>query len=294
MIHSSQRRLRAFTLIELMAATSVLVIIVLMITQLISETSKVIKQDSNRMDSFSIARTLFDRMSIDWKSRVIGTEPGFFGIKELGDDSILMYSRGPAYSGTRSSATAVGYRISDHIEGGRSLQRAALGYNWSETDPRPDDNPLLLDAGTMPVLDNADYQDVGLGVLRFEIAFLVYEPGATPPGTSTVSWKSVQPSAEELKPDKETGKVAKVLRGIGLYFVTMDKDSVKLLQGNLAPVRNVDQVFLDAADGIDTAQIWRNILNDSGKLAQDLGVPVLFTQGLQVYQRYLPLETKGL
>ncbi len=287
MIKSSQRRLRAFTLIELMAATSVLVIIVLMITQLISETSKVIKQDSNRMDSFSIARTLFDRMSIDWKSRVIGTEPGFFGIKELGDDSILMYSRGPAYSGTRSSATAVGYRISDHIEGGRSLQRAALGYNWSETDPQPDDNPLLLDADTMPVLDNADYQDVGLGVLRFEIAFLVYEPGATPPGTSTVSWKSVQPSAAELA-------AGKVLRGIGLYFVTMDKDSVKLLQGNLAPVRNSDQVFLDAADGIDTAQIWRNILNDSGKLAQDLGVPVLFTQGLQVYQRYLPLETKGL
>ncbi len=266
----------AFSLIELLAATVVLGLIVLMVTQLVVQSSRIIRDDTRRMDAFSVARIVFDRIGMDWEGRIRVGGGGYFVDKQPGDDALALYSQAPAYSGTRSMASALGYRIAAHPVWGRTLERAALGYYWPTTDPTPDNNPVFLRSTEIPTLDETDFEAVGQGIIRFEVAFLVRD------NTGEIVWRGNAPAPTDD------------LRALGLYLVTVDTSLMPLLGESAVDrtlrVQELGEAFPDAIDLVDTALEWQAILNDPTALAQQTGVPLIIPQSMRSFQRIVPIQ----
>jgi type II secretory pathway pseudopilin PulG len=192
-VRSTGQESSAFTLVELLVATSVLVLLVVMVTQLVTNAASVTTLGNQRMDADSQARSLFERMGLDFAHLVRRSDVSFYmktgGTPMTGNDLLGFYSAVQGYHPTTPSPiSVVAYRVnSDPSNLGvyNRLERMGKGLDWNGASPGSVPVvflPLTLH-GTWPSVassstyDDADptrrtYEIIGPQVFRFEYYYL--------------------------------------------------------------------------------------------------------------------------
>ena len=134
------RSTRAFTLVEILLASSVLILLLALVSQLVNNASKATTQSGKRIDADTQARMVFERMAVDFANIIKRTDVDVLFSKATGNDAAFFLSQAPAYSGTYggilSGAALVGYRVTTGTSGASpaySLERLGQGLFWSGT-----------------------------------------------------------------------------------------------------------------------------------------------------------------
>jgi type II secretory pathway pseudopilin PulG len=157
------RKSAAFTLVELLASIAVLLILIALIFQILNLTTKVSLSGNKRMDADTQARSVFDRMAVDFGRMVIRKDVDYY-IKqatassipangtanadnskpanpEAGNDQIAFYSQVPGYYSASSTTSdegqlsLVAYRINANPGSAdyNGMERLGKGLVWSAT-----------------------------------------------------------------------------------------------------------------------------------------------------------------
>jgi len=134
----------AFTLIEIMVSTSILILIILLVNQLINSASMTTVTASKRIDSDNQARLIFAKMAEDFDAMYQRGDLNYYFLSQSGNDAFYFYSQAPGHiasqdvSGTNdaslNNSSLVGYRVSDKISGGNrvELERLGRGLHWAD------------------------------------------------------------------------------------------------------------------------------------------------------------------
>jgi Tfp pilus assembly protein PilV len=134
----------AFTLIEIMVSTSILILIVLLVNQLINSASLITVTATKRIDSDNQARLIFAKMAEDFDAMYQHGDLNYYFLSQNGNDAFYFYSQAPGHiasqdvSGTSdatlNNSSLVGYRVSDKISGGSrvELERLGRGLHWAD------------------------------------------------------------------------------------------------------------------------------------------------------------------
>src|SRR6266496_2193954 len=69
---------RGFTLVEMLVSTGVLVLLVLLVTQVINTTATTVRPANKHIDTDTEARTVFDRMAVDFAQMFKRTDVDYF------------------------------------------------------------------------------------------------------------------------------------------------------------------------------------------------------------------------
>jgi prepilin-type N-terminal cleavage/methylation domain-containing protein len=171
-----------FTLAELLVSISVLVLLILFISQLVNQTQVVTSLGHTRMDADGGARQLLDRMIVDFDQMVKRADVDYYvksaANMEVGNDQIAFYSMVPGYypaSGAQSPLSLVAYRIN----GENKMERMSKGLVWNAVSAANIPIvflPLTISA-TWPTAAttaaDADYESLGAQIFRFEYAYLL-------------------------------------------------------------------------------------------------------------------------
>jgi prepilin-type N-terminal cleavage/methylation domain-containing protein len=155
-------RSRGFTLTELLVAVFVVTLIILMVTQLMSSATAITRTGNKHIDTDTQARTVFDRMALDFAQMLKRTDIDYY-IKQrtgynghgnghgwgrgrngdLGSDQMAFFSQVPGYypdgytSGQQSPISLVAYRVNESNSSNSAytrLERMAKGLVWNAVD----------------------------------------------------------------------------------------------------------------------------------------------------------------
>ena len=270
---SRRAGLAGFTLIEVLVSCAVLALILVLTSQFIAGTTTIIQNDNRRMDAFTAARAVLDRLSLDWDNRVGTSSATPTYDKIAGDDALSFHSRTPAYEGgDRSVPSHVGYRMRPHPVHGRVLERAAMGENWY--------------AGTAPVafpptpavaIAETDFSRTGQGIVRFELGFLVVNTG-----TGLWNWRITPPAPGS----------AETLQAIGAFLVSIDSVSIQKIPATQRTglLDALAAQFPNSEDQKNPAEVWEALAANAPALALAANVPLPVAQSVRVFQRLLPIE----
>ncbi len=187
----SRSRRAAFTLVEVLVATAVLLMLVVLIGQLFNQATSIVTLGGKRMDNDGQARGIFDRMAVDFDSMVRRPDVDVFlkspADPQPGNDQLAFFATAPGYyppTGAQSPLSLVGYRLSGDKA---RLERLGKGLLWNgEAGPAPMVYlPATIrqtwPAATDQAVDN-DYEPFGPQVFRFEYGYVL--KGATLPDGS--------------------------------------------------------------------------------------------------------------
>ena len=161
------RTRNAFTLIELLISLAVTALIILMVAQLMTNTTAVARTGNKHIDTDTQARAILDRMAMDFGRMLKRTDVDYYikafagyrnpkahgkGLKlksgELGNDSMAFFSQVPGFypAGSQSPLSLVAYRINSNPNSAAylRLERMGKGLLWngvnngtSATSPYP-------------------------------------------------------------------------------------------------------------------------------------------------------------
>jgi len=157
---------RGFTLVEMLVATAVLVLLIVLVAQLTNSATMTITSSRKHLDADAQARLIFDRMGNDFANMLkrkdvdyilkTGTNPqnNHPSLDEqmldggnspyYGNDAMYFFSEAPAYSGTNSNAATrnsvalVGYRINTanpYALNTPVLERLGKTLTWDQAPP---------------------------------------------------------------------------------------------------------------------------------------------------------------
>lgn len=194
----------AFTILEMLIATTVLTLLVVLIARLVSSAASTTVWGIKRMDSSSQVRPLFDRMAVDFSQMVKRSDIDFYGkgtnaggAMTGGNDRIAFYSMVPGdYSSTGSPSpfSLIAYKINSSTAAANAavytrLQRMARGLLMNGdssanngTSPTITEGPIVFAPITIAfvwptVTSNATtdskYELAGPAVLRFEYYYFL-------------------------------------------------------------------------------------------------------------------------
>jgi len=148
-----QRAADAFTLIELMVSTSLLVLLVAVVTQITNSATNVTTASRKHLTADAQARMVFDRMADDFAGMLIRQDldvickgclttsgsVSMTGASGGGNDAIYFFSRAPAYydsqnltSAQKSDLALIGYRVNTNTSSPSygQLERLGKGLTW--------------------------------------------------------------------------------------------------------------------------------------------------------------------
>jgi len=148
------RTSNAFTLIELLISLAVTALIILMVAQLMTNTTAVARTGNKHIDTDTQARAVLDRMAMDFGRMLKRTDIDYYvkapagyrnpkahgnGLHlkptELGNDSIAFFSQVPGLypAGSQSPLSLVSYRINNNTGSATylRLERMGKGLLWN-------------------------------------------------------------------------------------------------------------------------------------------------------------------
>jgi hypothetical protein len=177
-----RRKAGAFTLAELLVSVFVLVIILLIVAQLMTNATAVTRTGNKHIDTDTQARAVFDRMALDFAQMVKRTDVDYY-VKQRtgynghgnghgwgqghngdkGSDQIAFFSHVPGYnpdptqytSGQVSPISLVAYRVNESTSTNAAygrLERMAKGLLWNGVDNGTGQNatyPIVFSPGQL-------------------------------------------------------------------------------------------------------------------------------------------------
>lgn len=293
----------AFTLIELLASTAVLALLLAMVLQIINSTSLVSSNGKKRMDADSQARLLFDRMALDFARIVKRADVDYYFQKNAGNDNndqMAFYSEATGYypSGVtgitpKSGVSLIGYRVNSSFQ----LERLSKSLIWNGvTSATTGASGLTNTAMPMVFLPNTltnswskisdgtdpDYQVIADQVYRLEYQFLL-KPYTDASGTA-------QPSALSLTPWNQSHTMPNGLSDVSAIVVTvgiLDNTSRKIVPatGNIPNLTNAISKLPDADTTSSTLKTW-----SGGDFLTASQIPPVAAAQIRFYQRYFYLN----
>jgi len=116
--YSTSASRQGFTLVEMLVATAVLALLVVLFAQIMNGATAATSTSRRHMDADSQARMIFDRMANDFDKMFDRTDVDFVFAKQTGNDAMFFYSEAPSYFDNTSLAVTqqsnvalIGYRI---------------------------------------------------------------------------------------------------------------------------------------------------------------------------------------
>jgi prepilin-type N-terminal cleavage/methylation domain-containing protein len=324
--NSKDLRHRGFTLVELVVSITVLVLVMVTVAQIVSDTQRISTASEKSLGADSEARMVFDRIAVDVALMVKRVDVDYLLNRQAINDSLFFYSEAPAFpvSGStiqqQNSVALVGYRINSQYQ----LERLGKGLTWNAI---PSDGMVFLTYASFPLTasstpvsgstlltafptvvnsgsTDANYHVLGPDVFRFEFCYLLSpytnSAGIRQPATySNVPWNSSHQYAISSSTIARTD-----LTGIGLSDVqalvfsmaVLDSTSRKMLpsSSSLSTAASLLKDPLDS-DLASTppklmATTWQGVMN-SGSFVAGAGIPKAAANQVRVYQRVFPLNT---
>ena len=206
--HCQARSYGAFTLVEMLVSITVLALLVLLVTKMVHSTSIITNTGDRHMDADSQARTVFDRLAVDFARMLRRSDVDYF-IKQPdatkypgksgehghkngtkgndASDQIAFFSQVPGYypsPGPQSPLSLVAYRVNPNSY---KLERMGKGLLWNGVSNRRNDPtplvflPLTISTFWTAAVTNdtsnssrdADYEVIGPQIFRFEYYYLL-------------------------------------------------------------------------------------------------------------------------
>ncbi|MEY2525734.1 MAG: hypothetical protein QOE73_505 [Verrucomicrobiota bacterium] len=191
------RRLnQAFTLTEVLVAIAVLVLVILLVTRLLNDATALTTLGHKRMDADANARSLFDRIAVDFGQMIKRTDVSYY-VKtqtnvQAGNDQIAFYSMVTGYYPTpskQSPVSLVAYRINSDSTSlsYNKLERMGKGLIWNGASAThvpilflapSTATPTTTIENVWPAAANStatdsDYELAGPQIFRFEYYYLL-------------------------------------------------------------------------------------------------------------------------
>jgi Tfp pilus assembly protein PilV len=301
-----RKAIYGFTLLEMLVAIVLLVMIVLLVSGMLSSTTKITTVGSKRMDTDAQSRQLLDRMAIDFAQMVKRKDVSYFvktqGQPQAGNDLIAFFSTVRGYYPTpsfQSPISLVSYRVNSNATSSsfNRLERMAKGLHWngsfsgltpivffSPTAPSP--NPTTINfnwpAATNSSSSDSDYEIVGPQVFRFEYYYLLKpDPTGVPRPLST---GGLWPTTNNFT----VGDVAAIIVAIAVF----DPRSRVLLPTDPNPLNDPITKLAgrlpDASSGLTPGQLlsqWQTTLDGVTDM------PRAAISAIRLYERYFYLSS---
>ncbi len=277
------RRVRGFTLLEVLVSMTVLVLLVAVTAQIVSSAASVTGDSRRHMDADTQARLIFDRMALDFAGMVRRGDVDYYFKKNSGDDELAFYTEAVGYfpagvtsPDVKSPISVVGYRMGDE-----GLERLGKGLVWNGAAVAGNATMVYLPetiTGTWPGVGGTggdpDFQVIGGQVFRFEYSFLLRDETGT--FLSDQPWLPANSAADGLKD----------VAAIVVTIAVLDDTSREILEpGDLDTAAGK---FGDATGSTISeapAGDWEAKIGPG-----DLGLPTLAAAQVRVYQRYFYLN----
>ena len=291
-----------FTLIELLVATAIMCVLVVLLSNMITSTMRVVGQSQRFFDLHSKARAALDQLSRDlgqgiYRSDILSFSDGY------SSNALAFYTRrSGAFS---NSSTATNYRqlVFVRYEAGYdtnssnfTLRRGTISPSWADTSTYPE---ASLTAA-MPFASNstaASYATMATnlsrmldGVARLEVRFLgsdgVYRK------TYYSSTNTSTNSTTYLNATNDTNALAKA---IAVTVLVVDDKTQNFFSNNPNTLATFRANFLDptqklkSPDGTNAslASVWDKAL---GEPATWDGIPERARNGIYCFERIIPLR----
>jgi len=199
----------SFTMVEMLVSMAVLFLLILLIAELFSNTTRVITVSTDHLAADDQVRLLFERMATDFGHLVKRPDvdyylkaPGYLAVTnpvsanpESGNDQLAFYSEVPGYTTATNAVTSlslVAYRVNTSGTA-PYMERMGKALTWSPggSDGMPVVfEPLTLSetwpAATSGTLTDIDYEPIAPNVFRFETYYLL-----TSGALSATPWDTV-------------------------------------------------------------------------------------------------------
>jgi hypothetical protein len=291
-VRSTRQESSAFTLVETLVAISVLVLLVVLVTQLVNNAASVTTLGNQRMDADSQARPLFERLALDLAHLVRRSDVSYYvktaGTTMTGNDLLGFYAAVQGYHPTTASpVSVVAYRINSdpsNLVAHNRLERMGKGLDWNGTSPTSIPVvflPLTLHGAWPSVASSSAYDDpdttrrtyeiIGPQVFRFEYYYLEKATGnlvAYP-----MAWTSL------------SAVTAKDAAAIVVAIAVIDPRSKVLLSNS--QIATLGESLPDYASGWGPGELlarWQSALDSITNLPR----PAI--SGIRLYERYFPIS----
>lgn len=279
----------AFTLVEVLVATSVLTLMVLMMTALLDSASLSVTSSNKYLAADDQARQAFDRMQLDFARMLKRNDVYFQFLKQSGNDQLTFYSETPGYFATSVSSTSqsnlslVDYQFNTAYQ----LCRLGQGYQWTD---------IAFTPGSGPSINPANLHVLGNSIFRMECAFLLRA------GDTSLQITSVAPTPGSASFQN--------LEAIVVALGVLDSNSQKLVAPGAYPTLvGALHDYPDTAAGQAAAQTialsstsspvastidpilssWRAAIT-APNFAATAGIPPAAAQQVRIYQRIIYLQ----
>ena len=202
------KRVKAFSLAELLVSISVLTLLILLFARLMSSATTITTQAHKRMDADDQARPLLDRMAADFSRIIRRTDVSYYlkntATTMAGNDLMAFYSAAQGYFPTTpSTVSLIAYRINGDPTNSAAynrLERMCKGLDWngaSVSNVPIVFLPLRIDSTWPCVASTSQYDDptsktyevAGAEVFRFEYYYVDKTTGSLVASPST--WSSL-------------------------------------------------------------------------------------------------------
>ncbi len=280
--YSSQKRERSFTLPELLVAISITVLIALFLVKIIDIVSHSIHLNSQKISADDQARTVFDRMSIDFQRMPKRRDMGYhFTNANVGTDFFRFVSRVNGVDGDRG-VSLVGYQLQKNSKGNYSLYRAAHGYSWEDYGfmgfGKNGAPPNLLNLSSRLSIHDDDYELLAKSVFQVGIAFQ-YKYGW---GFSNVPPMETREDKTSI-PFVSIADIASIIVGLAIIDPQFQ---------NLMTEQESDLLFSKMSRIPESAlpiSHWNtNLIHHFPEFRE--GLPQSCARAVRVYQRFFPIE----
>jgi hypothetical protein len=268
-----------FSLLEVLVASTILVLVVILLASLVQSTSSIWMGGQKRIDHYSKARLSLDLIASDLSDLVL--QPGL-AEPQIQAGSISMITRRPGlmagsqtnYGGREISV--VDYRVeltgAWHAIG---LRRGDLGFDFDTSDPAATAAPVLptLPSGLYP---GGPYQLIGPGILGFHAMFLQRDGNL-----------SRQFQAVDVAGPQNDDSV-----GVFIAVAVADERSLQLLDesGQLGAVGTALRDAPLPANGVASSPNPQQAMENALQPFQS-SLPEAVNRGMKVFQRYVPFST---
>lgn len=313
MMSPKRRRLRrrgAFTLIEILVATAVLALLLVLTLQILSNTNAAIRTADIQMDAATQARAALDRLESDFNNALLshGSTALFLAAGNNRPPAIGFLSRSRAReadSGAPSwrsdlRGTVIAYRMNDSL---MARGTGRMTFNEEAIAEHASGNPGVLFQNLAESLEGNGsfliWSALGAGVVRFHVSFQLDngEIVQTPPSYTSVNpltgntqtflnGLGIAPCiaiAFSSMTAPETGVLAgRHVRALIVSIAVLDKNTVKLSQTELSQLDSLGTPGLGGYPESATAQaVWEENFHR-------ITFPPL-KQSLRFYQRTIPV-----